>query len=97
MVNTTKSKSNNSQILPGRGLEQNPAIVSKPSVTPKKSRVESALSPRMALVKIETNLSPEEIAIAAYYKAEQRGFDPGGEVEDWLAAEREMSGLARRK
>lgn len=30
------------------------------------------------------------IAEAAYYRAAQRGFDPGGEVEDWLAAEAEV-------
>lgn len=29
------------------------------------------------------------IAELAYYKAEQRGFAPGHEVEDWLAAEQE--------
>jgi len=30
------------------------------------------------------------IAKEAYYKAEQRGFIPGHEEEDWLAAEREI-------
>ncbi len=30
------------------------------------------------------------IAEAAYYRAAQRGFEPGGEVEDWLAAEAEV-------
>src|SRR5262249_21768731 len=36
------------------------------------------------------------IALAAYFRAEQRGFTPGGEMEDWLAAERELdSGPAR--
>jgi DUF2934 family protein len=33
------------------------------------------------------------IAEAAYYRAERRGFEPGGETEDWLAAEAEV--LAR--
>ena len=31
----------------------------------------------------------DRIAIAAYYKAEARGFEPGHDVEDWLAAEAE--------
>ncbi len=39
-------------------------------------------------------LCPEEIyqmiAEAAYYLAERRGFAPGFELEDWLAAEREI-------
>lgn len=30
------------------------------------------------------------IAEAAYYKAEKRGFEPGHEDEDWLAAENEV-------
>jgi hypothetical protein len=33
------------------------------------------------------------IAEAAYYRAERRGFEPGGETQDWLAAEAEI--LAR--
>jgi hypothetical protein len=30
-------------------------------------------------------------AEAAYYRAEQRGFQGGDPVEDWLAAEREIT------
>jgi Protein of unknown function (DUF2934) len=30
------------------------------------------------------------IALAAYFRSEQRGFAPGYEVEDWLAAEQEV-------
>jgi hypothetical protein len=30
-----------------------------------------------------------EIEVAAYFKAEQRGFAPGHELDDWLEAERE--------
>lgn len=29
------------------------------------------------------------IAVAAYYKAEARGFKPGHDVDDWLLAEAE--------
>ena len=35
----------------------------------------------------------EMIAEAAYYKAEQRGFVPGFEQEDWLAAENEIRSM----
>jgi hypothetical protein len=28
-----------------------------------------------------------QVALAAYFIAEKRGFDPGHELEDWLAAE----------
>ena len=34
---------------------------------------------------------PEDIAVAAYFKAEKRGFEPGHEVEDWLEAEAELN------
>jgi hypothetical protein len=32
------------------------------------------------------------IAEAAFFRAEKRGFAPGHEVEDWLAAESEVDG-----
>jgi hypothetical protein len=34
--------------------------------------------------------STDHVATAAYFKAEARGFEPGHELEDWLAAEREV-------
>ena len=35
------------------------------------------------------------IAEAAYYRAERRGFSPGMEIDDWMAAEAEV--LARTR
>jgi Protein of unknown function (DUF2934) len=32
----------------------------------------------------------ELIAVAAYFRAEKRNFSPGGDIDDWLAAEREI-------
>jgi hypothetical protein len=34
-----------------------------------------------------------KIAVAAYFSAERRGFEPGHEIEDWLAAEAEIDGI----
>jgi DUF2934 family protein len=34
------------------------------------------------------------IAERAYFKAERRGFAPGFELDDWLAAEREVKSIA---
>ena len=34
----------------------------------------------------------EDIALAAYYRAQMRGFEPGGDMGDWLEAEREIRG-----
>ncbi len=39
---------------------------------------------------VESVRREELIATAAYFKAAQRGFEPGNEIEDWLAAEREF-------
>lgn len=40
------------------------------------------------------DISPEElrklISEAAYYRAKQRGFEPGHEEEDWIQAEAEV-------
>jgi hypothetical protein len=33
------------------------------------------------------------VRMAAYFRAQQRGFAPGNEWEDWLAAEAEISAL----
>jgi DnaK suppressor protein len=33
-----------------------------------------------------------QVAEAAYYRAERRGFEPGCELDDWLAAEAEIDG-----
>lgn len=32
----------------------------------------------------------DRIAMSAYYRAQARGFAPGAELDDWLAAEREI-------
>lgn len=31
-----------------------------------------------------------QVALAAYFRAEKRGFAPGGEQDDWFAAENEL-------
>jgi len=45
------------------------------------------------------NLTPEArhalIAEGAYLRAERRGFEPGHETEDWLAAEAEVDALLK--
>lgn len=34
------------------------------------------------------------IRATAYFRAQRRGFAPGSELEDWLAAEKEVDGAA---
>ena len=68
--------------------EKNVAEVSQPE--PKKS------SRKPTIVKTETRASvvpinlDEEIRRLAYLMSERRGFEPGHETEDWLAAESEV-------
>ena len=42
-------------------------------------------------------VEPEQrmIEVAAYYRAERRGFQPGAELDDWLQAEAEIRGQAQ--
>jgi hypothetical protein len=75
----------------------------KKSVTTKKLTEKNVASKpaKAAIADIPSvSISPEErwkrIAIAAYQKAEARGFAPGNEVQDWLDAEQEIDDLIPR-
>lgn len=50
-------------------------------------------APRTAGIRVSAGERRAMIAQAAYLRAERRGFVPGGEVEDWLAAESEVDAL----
>jgi hypothetical protein len=47
---------------------------------------------RMAAVEATSRAAErcQMIATAAYFRAQQRGFEPGHELEDWFAAETEI-------
>jgi len=61
------------------------AIKSVKKVQPIK---QDAAAPSQPEISAEETLN--RIAEAAYYRAQQRGFSPGYEVEDWLAAEAQI-------
>ena len=63
------------------------AAVAAPAKSTRKPAIVKS-EPRANLVPI--NLE-EEIRRLAYLMAERRGFEPGHEAEDWLAAEREIN------
>ena len=48
------------------------------------------LSPESALTLLDPDVRRMRVEFAAYLRAEQRGFVPGHELEDWLAAEAEI-------
>ena len=74
----------------------------KTSSTPSKSRSKAdkrpveKKSPAMVrpMVDAQAQMSQDElkalIAQAAYLRAERRGFTPGQEIDDWVAAEAEV-------
>jgi len=45
---------------------------------------------------IEPEARNAMIAEAAYFRSAHRGFEPGHEVDDWLAAESEIDGALAR-
>lgn len=66
-----------------------------PGKSPSKSRGGAAADHGGASISVDERR--QLIAEAAWYRAEARGFAPGGEVDDWLAAEAEVDeNLLRR-
>ena len=66
----------------------------KNNSTPKPDSEQRAAPIRTPTSNARADASPEEIrqliAEAAYYRAKQRGFQPGHELEDWIQAESEV-------
>jgi hypothetical protein len=59
------------------------------------TKVKGAKSKAATLTDVETALTATDrhrmIELGAFYRAERRGFVPGFEVDDWLAAEAEVT------
>jgi hypothetical protein len=49
--------------------------------------------PNTSSINITSEQRRKMIAIAAYHKAEKRGFAPGNELQDWAEAEKEVDEL----
>ena len=64
-----------------------------PARTPAKTPPKT-VNPQTFSGNARADVSPEElrqlISEAAYYRAKQRGFAPGYELEDWIQAEAEV-------
>jgi len=76
----------------------------KAAATPKKTAAKPTRTTKPATepkAGTPVTISHEErwrmIAVSAYHKAEKRSFLPGHEVDDWLAAEREISAVLSGK
>ena len=68
-----------------RSAERRTAPKAAPKATPKPAFNDTA----------RADISPDEvrklISEAAYYRAKQRGFQPGHELDDWIQAEAEVA------
>ena len=62
----------------------------KSPATGKTSARKAAAPVRAAVAKPSSAARDEMVRTAAYFRAERRGFAPGYEWEDWLAAEAEV-------
>lgn len=73
------------------GAKKKPrAVKTQTAARKKRSGANAPATPPSSPVEISREERWRMIAVTAYHKAEQRGFAPGHEVEDWLAAEREI-------
>jgi len=64
----------------------------KPAKTP--ARKEDVTQVASSVVAARHAAQHADIAREAYYRAERRGFMPGYELDDWLAAEAALNGSA---
>jgi len=72
--------------------------VEQPRDKPREKTVEAVFTKDPSMPRQSAELLQErhrQIAELAYYKAQQRGFEPGHELEDWLAAEAEVDKASR--
>lgn len=74
--------------LPRRSQRQ-AAIAASGAVANARDDADSA---QLAAAEAEARAADHQVkvALAAYFIAEKRGFEPGHELEDWLAAEAEI-------
>lgn len=76
----------------GRTSEPAKKPAAKPRVKAAKKETLHLKSQQLTVTPSSTDLTGM-IATAAYYCAEQRSFEPGHELEDWLKAEQQIKAL----
>jgi len=97
---TNEVKETANSLLPQSDASARPGNVSSSvavadTQTPEKAEIrKTARKPEIVRSDARATLVPinveEEVRRLAYLLAERRGFEPGHEAEDWLAAEREV-------
>ena len=74
---------------PSVAVENNNGAESLMAATKKLTRKPSIVKSDLRATIVPINVD-EEIRSLAYLMSERRGFEPGHETDDWLAAEREV-------
>jgi len=94
--NTVSGKKATGTSAPAKAVSKAPIARKTATATPK-DEVKKKAPAAKNLIKKPSAPSHEErqrwIATAAYHRAENRGFAPGYEVQDWLDAEAEITEL----
>jgi Protein of unknown function (DUF2934) len=85
---------------PNRAHPVNPADPAMPAAAPgaqsaRPRKAPPLVAPAPTRLKVTPEARRALIAENAYLRAERRGFEPGHETEDWLAAEAEVDALLR--
>jgi len=87
-----KTSNGEAVVQPGNGAPAATALEAGASEAAKSKK--SAKKPSIVKPETRVNLVPinleDEIRRLAYLLSERRGFEPGHETEDWLAAEHEV-------
>jgi hypothetical protein len=90
-----------SDVNPGEPGTERPPRKTRAETVKQGAKAEPPRAEGDGLAKLSQDELNAMISRAAYLRAAQRGFEPGHEVEDWLAAEAEiramMSGRSRDK
>jgi hypothetical protein len=76
---------------PADSASKTETAATRPAARPRKLPGEKAVT----VVRVTPEARRALIAETAYLRAEQRGFAPGHETEDWLAAEAEVDALLK--
>jgi hypothetical protein len=101
-VNTGETKAKKVTMKPAVSTKEVPAkkVTRKTPAKPgqatagKVARKSTTTSkPQTSSISISSEERWKMIAIAAYHRAEKRGFAPGGEMQDWAEAEKEIDEL----
>jgi hypothetical protein len=71
-------------------------VASKPAIKKKASK-KKGVSASKGSPLISPRERYEMIATMAFYRAEQRNFEPGHDVEDWLDCERIIDGMLSKQ